>query len=79
MLERSSLDLKDSIVIFDEAHNIDSLCEQGSDIHLTLDLLSLVMSELKLIVKYQSSKNLHPQFNDRLEERQLTIEFKAQI
>ena len=44
LLERSSLDLKDSVIIFDEAHNIDSLCEQGSDIHMTLDLLGLVMS-----------------------------------
>lgn len=61
------------MIIFDEAHNIDSLCEQGSDIKLTLDLITQTISELKSLVRAQNSKALHAQFKDKYEDRQETV------
>ncbi len=65
LFERSSLDLKDAVIIFDEAHNIDSLCEQGSDVRLPFDVIVQAIAELKVLIKAQNSKTLHPQFTDK--------------
>lgn len=64
LFEKNSIDLKDAVVIFDEAHNIDTLCEQGSDIRLTADILTLAIAEIKLLIKLQSKKYLHRQFKE---------------
>jgi Rad3-related DNA helicase len=56
--------LKDAVIIFDEAHNIDSLCEQGSDMRLTTETLLQAIGELKLLIKLQSKRFLHRQFTE---------------
>lgn len=40
MLDKHHLNLKNSILIFDEAHNIDSLAEEGSSFEMSCDILS---------------------------------------
>lgn len=64
LFEKNSIDLKDSVIIFDEAHNIDVLCEQGSDIRLCFDSLAQAMTELRALIKVQSKKFLHKQFKE---------------
>lgn len=52
------------MIIFDEAHNIDTLCEQGSDIRITQDLLFQAIAELKLLLKSSDKKALLKQFRN---------------
>jgi regulator of telomere elongation helicase 1 len=40
LLENNNLNLKNSIIIFDEAHNVDSLAEEGSSMEIDTDMLA---------------------------------------
>ena len=42
-------------------------------------MVSLVLGELKAIVKSQNGKLLHAQFTDKNEDKELTADFRAQV
>ncbi len=79
LFERSSIDLKDAVIIFDQAHNIDSLCQQGSDVRLTFDFLLQVTTQLKILIKAQNGRVLHAQYKQKYEDKQEVVNFKVQI
>lgn len=50
MRRRYKLDLKNSIVIFDEAHNLESICESNASTELTSTSIALCIEELKKVL-----------------------------
>lgn len=50
MRRRYKLDLKNSIVIFDEAHNLESICESNASAELTSTSIALCIEELKKVL-----------------------------
>ena len=40
LLENNNLNLKNSVIIFDEAHNVDSLAEEGSSLEIDSEMLN---------------------------------------
>ncbi|EFP12608.1 hypothetical protein CRE_29819 [Caenorhabditis remanei] len=50
MRRRYKLDLKNSIVIFDEAHNLESICESNASAELSSTNIALCIEELKKVL-----------------------------
>ncbi|UMM13126.1 hypothetical protein L5515_001560 [Caenorhabditis briggsae] len=50
MRRRYKLDLKNSIVIFDEAHNLESICESNASAELSSTSIALCIEELKKVL-----------------------------
>ncbi|CAI2301270.1 unnamed protein product [Caenorhabditis sp. 36 PRJEB53466] len=50
MRRRYKLDLNNSIVIFDEAHNLESICESNSSAELTSTAIAMCISELQKVL-----------------------------
>lgn len=50
MRRRYKLDLKNSIVIFDEAHNLESICESNASAELTSTSIAMCIEELKKVL-----------------------------
>uniref|UniRef100_A0A8R1E3J8 DNA helicase n=1 Tax=Caenorhabditis japonica TaxID=281687 RepID=A0A8R1E3J8_CAEJA len=50
MRRRHKLDLKNSIVIFDEAHNLESICESNASAELTSTTIAMCIEELKKVL-----------------------------
>lgn len=46
MFEKNKFTLKDSIIIFDEAHNVDSMAEEGSSLEIDTDHLLQSQAEI---------------------------------
>ncbi|CAD6194712.1 unnamed protein product [Caenorhabditis auriculariae] len=53
MRRRYKLDLNDSVVIFDEAHNLESICESNSSAELTSTQLATAIAEMQKALALQ--------------------------
>jgi regulator of telomere elongation helicase 1 len=64
LLENNNLNLKNSIIIFDEAHNVDSLAEEGSSMEIDTDMLAQCLVELKNLEQSSKCRYLHKKFEE---------------
>lgn len=64
LLENNNLNLKNSIIIFDEAHNVDSLAEEGSSMEIDTDMLAQCLVQLKNLEQSSKCRYLHKKFEE---------------
>lgn len=64
LFENNNLNLKNSIIIFDEAHNVDSLAEEGSSMEIDTDMLTQCLVELKNLEQSSKCRYLHKKFEE---------------
>ena len=77
LIEKNNFSLKNSVIIFDEAHNVDSLAEEGSSLEISSELLTQSLGELKGIDQAIKSRYLHKNFEESPQNRGFVSELQT--
>ncbi len=75
MFQSFSNMIKDAVVIFDEAHNVDSMAEDGANLEIDTKMLGYAIGELKsLEKKFKFESETNTKHKSQITAAYMTIE-----